>query len=363
MNYLFYVPQMAAYGGIERHVCSLAAAAAARGHAIRFLTTSNSLGAELRHDLDHPGITFRELERPRGSAGSVLKIAWLLNEVRRSRDTKWDVIYTNGQSGLSRLVWSAAGSGTRVIHHHHNAADVSEQATWARSFRHVLQTAPELVGCSRATCAALNTAVARSDTRFLPYLTASPLAADQIVDRAPASPLRFGFCGRLIPEKGIDTILALAQDATLADLEWHIHGAGEVYPPSLFAGNPRMFYHGAFHSTAEYARALLPLDALVLFSTHNEGMPLSLIEGMSAGLPWIATNRGGTRELATSPADCLVAPAEAGQSELVAGTRALADRIIAGGTSRRRQRASYDEWLAPPVVSALWMDFLGRGAG
>ena len=362
MNYLCYVPQMAAYGGIERHVCGVAVAAAAQGHAVRLLTTSNSLGAELRRDLAHPRITFRELQRPRGSAGAVRKIAWLLNEVRRSRDTKWDVIYTNGQSGLSRLVWSAAGSGTRVIHHHHNAADAAEQATWARSFRQVLQAAPELVGCSRATCAALNAAVGRADARFLPYLTASPLAGDQIVDRVPARPLRFGFCGRLIPEKGIDAILALAQDATLADIEWHIHGAGDVYPPSCFAGNPRVVYHGAFHSIDEYARALLPLDALVLYSTHNEGMPLSLIEGMSAGLPWIATNRGGTRELATSPADCLGVPAEAGQPELAACTRALADRIIAGGTSRRRQRASYDEWLAPPVVRARWLKFFESGA-
>lgn len=120
---------------------------------------------------------------------------------------------------------------------------------------------------------------------------------------------------------------------------------------------PRVVYHGAYDSAAQHGRILLALDALVLFSTHNEGMPLSLIEGMSAGLPWIATDRGGTRELAVSPADSLVAAAAAPLPELRGGVRLLADRILAGTTSRRRQRAQYDEQFAPVVVAGRWLDF------
>ncbi len=96
---------------------------------------------------------------------------------------------------------------------------------------------------------------------------------------------------------------------------------------------------------------------MVLFSTHNEGMPLSLIEGMSAGLPWIATDRGGTRELAVSAADSLVAPAAATLAELGSRVRVLADRILAGTTSRRRQRGHYDREFAPPVVARRWLDY------
>src|SRR5438309_1594234 len=138
MKFLFYVPQMAAYGGIERHVCGLAAAAARQGHTVRFLTTSNSLGTDLRNDLALPTISFRELSRARGNAGPAAKIAWLLNEVRRARSERWDVIYTNGQSALSGLVWLAARKGTRIVHHHHTAADTAEQATWSRLFRQIL---------------------------------------------------------------------------------------------------------------------------------------------------------------------------------------------------------------------------------
>ena len=357
MNFLFYAPQMAAYGGIERHVCGLAAAAAARGHTVCFLTTSNSLGTELRSELNHPLIHFRELARPRGTAGAIRKMLWLANEVRGCRRESWDVIYTNGQSALCRIVWLAAGPRTRIVHHHHNAADAAEQLTWSRAFRQALKRAPHLVGCSRATCAALNAATGREDALFLPYLTAARIEASQVVDRTPGRPLRFGYCGRLIPEKGIDAILQLARAPELADLEWHVHGSGEAYPEARFAGQPRLVYHGAYHSPAEHARALLDLDAMVLFSTHNEGMPLSLIEGMSAGLPWIATDRGGTRELALSAADSIVAPANASLAELSAGVRVLAGRILAGATSRVRQRGYYDRQFSPPVVAGLWLDF------
>lgn len=357
MNLLFYVPQMAAYGGIERHVCGLAAAAAAQGHTVRLLTTSDSLGVELRRQLDHPLITLRELPRPRGSVGRMAKLLWLCAELRRARTVRWDVIYTNGQTGLARLVWVIARPGVRVVHHHHNAGDPCEITTWSRAYRHVVRHAPLLIGCSLATCRALNAATGRTDVRFLPYLAACPVGSDRIMDYPPHHPLRFGFCGRLIPQKGIDAIFALADEPALADVEWHVHGSGSAYPADRFSGRARIVYHGSYRSAEEHAAILLGLDAVALFSTHNEGMPLSLIEGMSAGLPWIATDRGGTSELATSAGDSVVVPVSAGLPELGLHVRELADRIRAGETSRLRQRAHYDERFSPPVVAERWLEF------
>lgn len=357
MNFLFYVPQMATYGGMERHVCSLAIAAAKSGHRIRILTTSNSLGPELRTELAIPGIELRELTRARGAAGKLTKLLWLFRESAKARGTRSDLIYTNGQSTLARTVWHAARRGTRIVHHHHTAADAGEQATWAKGFVTVLRRAPELVGCSEATCAALNQAVGRTDARFLPYLTRCPVTADQVSTRAPHAPLRFGFTGRLIPEKGINVIIRLSAERALADIEWHVHGAGPAYPPEFFASQPRVVYHGAYRSLDEHSAALVALDALALFSTHNEGMPLSLIEGMSAGLPLIATDRGGTRELAHSTADTVIVAADLDFQALVNRVRQLADAIKAGSTSRKRQRAIYDRYYAPEVVARRWLDY------
>ncbi len=360
MNLLIYVPQMASFGGMERHVCDLARALASRGHGVDLLTTSNSLAAHARRELAAGKVGLRELPRGRGAAGRVLKGAWLLRETLRARVKRWEVIYTNGQSGLARLVWFAGRAPTRIIHHHHTSADPAEQATWSPSFRRVLRRAPEIVACCRSAQQALGAALRRNDVGFLPYLTACVVAAGEVADRAcpPGAPLHFGYAGRLVAEKGLDRICALSLEPALADIHWHIHGAGPDYPPARFAPYPRITYHGPYATPDQHAAALRPLDALVLFSRHNEGMPLSLIEGMSAGLPWIATDRGGTPEAAVSPGNCLLVGTRAPTEALVAAVREMARRLRNGLTSRREQRLAYDRAFAPDRVATVWCDFL-----
>lgn len=360
MNILAYAPQMAAYGGMERHVCDLACLLAGRDHSVTLLTTSNSLAASLREQLQAQSVTLRELHRSRGQAGRLEKSVWLLREVMRSEPVRWDLIYTNGQSALARIVWLAARPHTRIVHHHHTAGDEAEQASWSRAFRGVLERAPELVACSRATQQALAEALRRDDVQFLPYLTSAPVAAAAVHDRTipPGARLNFGFAGRLVAEKGIDQICALSRIESLSDIQWHIHGAGPAYPPGFFAEFPNITYHGPYSAGPQQAQLLQNLDALVLFSSHNEGMPLSLIEAMSAGLPWIATDRGGTREMAVDPANAIVVPAPASLNALAVAVRDMADRIRAGQTSRTAQRRAYDEFFSPAVVSVAWCDHL-----
>jgi glycosyltransferase involved in cell wall biosynthesis len=356
MNILGYAPQMAAYGGMERHVCGLAAVLSQRGHRVTLMTTSNSLARPLRDPLLERGVEFRELARNRGAAARWQKLGWLLRETLRSRRTRWDVIYTNGQSGLARLPWFAAGSQTRIIHHHHTAADAAEQATWSGSFRRVLRAAPEIVACSRATQEALNVALRRADVRYLPYLTQSPVEAAAVREQtySATATLHFGFTGRLVAEKGVDFICALSRLPELAHITWHVHGAGDAYPPSFFVSYPKIVYHGPYSSGPAQAAILQNLDAVVLFSTHNEGMPLSLIEAMSAGLPWIATDRGGTRELAISERNCLVVSHPATRETLTAAVLEMSDRIRRYRTSRSAQRRVYDQTFAPEVVGEQW---------
>jgi glycosyltransferase involved in cell wall biosynthesis len=360
MNILIYVPQMAAFGGMERHVCDLARVLAARAHHVKLITTSNSLSDELRDALLESGVILRELERSRGTAGKLLKGVWLMREALSSDSTRWDLIYTNGQSALARVPWFAARPNTRIVHHHHTAADEREQATWSRSFRRVLQKAPEIVACSRATQHAINAALRRQDVQYYPYLTNAPVAAAAVKDRVPYAnaKLHFGFTGRLVAEKGIAAICALSRRPSLADITWHIHGAGTAFPREFFTDYSNVVYHGPYSAGPQHADILQKLDAIVLFSSHNEGMPLSLIEAMSAGLPWIATDRGGTREIGVSEANRILVGPSPSEDELAAAVRIMSDRIRQGITSRVEQRRAYDEVFSPAVVSHAWCDFM-----
>lgn len=360
MNILFYAPQMAAFGGMERHICDLAVVLATRGHRVTLLTTSNSLSDTLRDGLLTRGVTLRELPVKRGQAGRVQKGWWLFREALRSEATRWDLIYTNGQSALARVAWFAARPHTRIVHHHHTAADEREQATWSRGFRTVLQKAPELVACSRATQRCLAAALKRDDVQYIPYLTSSPVAGLAVKDRiySPNSVLHFGFMGRLVAEKGVADVCALSRRPELTGIQWHVHGSGADFPPSYFKAFPNVVYHGPYSSGPQQADILQSLDAIALFSTHNEGMPLSLIEAMSAGLPWIATDRGGTSEMALTPGNAIVVKQPHTLESLAAAVREMARRIRSGETSRSDQRRTYDGIFAPPVVADAWCNFL-----
>lgn len=357
MNCLVYAPQMAAYGGMERHLCLLAEAMADAGHTVALLTTSNSLAPAWRERLGRRGVALHEMPAARGTAGGVAKAWWLLGRSLRLR-RRWDVVYTNGQGALARLVWLADAGAARRIHHHHTAADRAEQRTWSAGFRRVLAQAHELVGCSRHTAARLDEATRRTGARFLPYLTESAFPFDPTAVTTPRDPLRFGFLGRLVPTKGIGTILRLAADPACTGIEWHIHGAGPDYPPARFAGCARVAYHGGYSSPEEQARILASLDAVALFSRHNEGMPLSLIEAMAAGLPWVASARGGTPELAESAGDCELVAVPDRYEECRAAVLRLAASIRSGRTSRTAQRAVWERRFAPAAVRAVWLAYL-----
>jgi glycosyltransferase involved in cell wall biosynthesis len=276
------------------------------------------------------------------------------------------------------VCWRAARERTRIIHHHHTAADALEQTTWSPRFRRLLARAPELVACSKATRDNLAAALlARTRTEagggrarpsppepvFLPYFTAAPVARDAIADtpRPPGAPLHFGFIGRLVGTKGIDTLCALSLRPELADITWHIHGSGPDYPERHFARFPSIRYHGPYRDLAHYGRILQQLDAIALYTRHNEGMPLSLLEAMSAGLPWVATDRGGTRELARSSPDNTVLFSDAeSEDAALAATLDLASRIRGNTTSRVAQRAVYDALYSPEVVARAWFDYFER---
>jgi len=360
MNLLIYAPQMAAYGGMERHLCLVAEAMASTAAHVVLLTTSNSLAPAWRDRLRGAGVELREQPAARGTIGGIAKAWWLLRQTLVLRRRRWDTIYTNGQGALARIVWLATRPGTRRIHHHHTAGDAAEQRTWTLGFRRVLAGAGELVGCSRFTASQLDAATGRHDTRFLPYFTETAVLAPPHTTVLPhRTALRFGFLGRLVSTKGIETILRLAADPQCSGLEWHIHGSGTDYPPEFFTGRTGVVYHGGYTNPAQQAAALDALDAVVLFSVHNEGMPLSLIESMAAGLPWVATARGGTPELAESAPDCELVEHPENYEECREAVLRLAARIRHGQTSRTAQRGVWDRRFAPAVVRAQWIAYLG----
>ncbi len=115
-------------------------------------------------------------------------------------------------------------------------------------------------------------------------------------------PLRFLFLGEIGDRKGIFDLLeaiALNRDEFSQKIHLEVGGNGEVerFKKAVKSKNLEEFitFLGWTSGEAKH-EALLSADVYILPS-HNEGLPISILEAMSYGLPVISTNVGGIPEV------------------------------------------------------------------
>jgi glycosyltransferase involved in cell wall biosynthesis len=267
-------------------------------------------------------------------------------------------VYVHAAETASRTMWSLFRAFQRsrpeVVHCHNKTATIRAAAvarlTGARaiiSTRHGLVRLPfrfrkELkfwitagVLCDRV--------VAVCDTARHNLATgARPLAHKMVTIRNGAYPQRVedqeaiakhGFTlvsvGRLVAAKNFATLIravAVAR-AVIPDLSLWIVGSGDE-GPALQQLSAELDVTSIVRFCGErrdVGRWLRAADVFVL-SSISEGLPISLLEAMAAGLPAIVTDVGGLSEL--------VALSGAGQTVPAGNVRRLADAIVE--YSRRR---------------------------
>lgn len=348
---------MAAYGGMEQHICLLAERCRASGLPTTLLSTSNSLNGTWRTRLQNYGVDLREMQCKRGNSSNIRKMIWLfLCAVQQSSKPR-KVVYTNGQSGLAQVAWRAAGRSGGTIHHHHTAGDQSERSTWNRQYCSVLANCGRLVACSKSSRHELSEGIGRSDVEYYPYITPTIVDSDDI--QSSVCPggrnVHFGFFGRLVQTKGIDLICSLSEEIQLSNVFWEIFGKGEHYSAESFSNYRNIIYQGEYRNSEHYHAALGRLDATILLSAHNEGMPLSLIEAMGAGLSWVATDKGGTRELSFEENNVEIIPNNAPYPTVLVRICKIVQRVTMCRTSRKSQRKVYDLFFASDASAETWI--------
>lgn len=119
-------------------------------------------------------------------------------------------------------------------------------------------------------------------------------------------------------------------------------------------------------SLTDLAPALAAADVLVSVSAH-EGLSLAHLEALAADLPLVATDAGGTREIAPGHPAVAVLPADAAAAEIgeavarfVLGRPESAASLVSQGFSRARMASRYAS-LYPRVVAAAERRGPGRG--
>ena len=177
-------------------------------------------------------------------------------------------------------------------------------------------------------------------------------------------PVRMGFFGLYARWKGFETVRTWI-DAAGPGIEWHLYGdpapaLREACEELKSKRPPNLFFHGWVDSP----QLMDGIDVLVHASTEFDPYPTVLLEAARAGIPAVASNLGGSREIVEDGVTgFLFSP-----SDPAAGLRCLrslaADpdlRTRVGAAARRRFEGEFGISRMMDAYVALWNARL-RGA-
>lgn len=170
------------------------------------------------------------------------------------------------------------------------------------------------------------------------------------------------FVGRLIPEKGIGALIEAARRvADDRSLVFIVAGDGPEAEAVQGAGLPNLFMTGALD--AGDVSALLSCSNVFLLPSRSEGFATSLLESASWGLPTLATEVGGAREVLGDGAERLLLEDATADSIVVALRWAKSHREelrALGASSRERVESSYtwEETARLAEAACAWANSL-----
>jgi glycosyltransferase involved in cell wall biosynthesis len=181
--------------------------------------------------------------------------------------------------------------------------------------------------------------------------------------------VRFLFLGRIIGDKGIRELVAAASEvrSRRADVEVHVVGFADAENRTAFRSSElaRWQSEGAvtFHPSTGDVRPLLADADCVVLPSYGEGLPRSLLEAAACGLPMIASNVPGCRDLVIEGITGLLCnPRDA------ASLANAFDRFLALSTEQRAQMGANARRLAvekfsSQIVLGRYMDLIDESIG
>ena len=307
-------------GGLERFVLDIAQCQRAEGHqpAIYCLTHPGRLAAEA----EKSGIEVHSFDKAAGPhPGTLWKIA------RKLRVDRPDVLHSHNHlvHHYAVIAGRLAGVPVLVNTRHGSERIMASSPTGSSVGTNPVDKRSDII--YRATVPFVDCVVLISEAtrRFYVQHRGVPASKTRVILNgarlekflaSPASPgaapprIRFGTAARLVPVKDHYTLLrafaAVVQEVPHAELA--IAGDGplrkelEAFTKELNLTD-RVTFTGALPDTPKF---LSELDIFVL-SSLSEGLPISLLEAMAAGLPVVSTRAGGVDEVAVEGQNAFLA--------------------------------------------------------
>ncbi len=337
-------------GGAESLVAQLCRLQRANGHSVTIAAYSKlgTLGETLRSEGFHIDVL-----------GTAPVPRTMLRYLRLFLGLQPDVVHCHNPAPTLQAAMAArlAGAESVVSTRHSLVAPPFETAAEIK-YNLISWFCDWIVGICDATCDNLrHTPLARKERIVRVYNGADRLSLVPPEERPQRSGFTLVFVGRLAKVKDLSTLVnavALARPR-IADLQLWIVGDGpEREPLEALAAELGIAANVVFWGERrDVARFFSAADVFTM-SSVSEGLPMSLLQAMSIGLPAIVTDVGGMAEVVRN-ADC-------GLRVPVGDSAAYAEAIVQLATDPARRsalaanaRSAYDAGFTLEQMDAAYM--------
>jgi glycosyltransferase involved in cell wall biosynthesis len=346
-------------GGVRAHVVELAAGLRELGWDVEVAASESATpGTPFRAALERAGVTVHTLPLRRAPGRADFAAARRLRGL--DRRGRYDIVHAHS-SKAGALVRLALPRRRRLVYTPHCFAFAAglgpaRLVYWAVEQALLLRSGA-VVACSEWERALALRSLAGGHRRVVRVrngvLPCSPASVHPRLAAAPR-PVA-GFLARLEPQKDP---LALVEAAHAWPGTVAIVGDGRAAGAVEEAAGPNVI-RLPFDGPVE--RFLLGFDLFVLPSRW-ESLPIAILEAMACGLPVLATDVGGVREVVTPETGRLVPPRDPGA--LAGALAALAADPGAlramGETARRRAAGAFSADRMADEMDRLYRGLLGR---
>jgi glycosyltransferase involved in cell wall biosynthesis len=171
---------------------------------------------------------------------------------------------------------------------------------------------------------------------------------------APSESTRILSVGRLSEEKGMRTLVEAWRQSNPAGFTLSIAGDGPLLDELTATAPEGVEFLGRVDSD-EVRRLMLTSRSLVFPSEVYEGMPITLLEAMAAGLPVVASNHGSMVEMIEPlGSDWLTPPGDVAEWAARLDALGTADVNGAGAMAREQWERHYAPAVALPALEAAY---------